>query len=214
MIALWRRIMKKPIVIGIAGGTGSGKTTLVNKLKEVVGKEVVTLTHDYYYKANADKTFEERSKMNFDHPYAFDTSMMVEHVKALKEWRSIDHPIYDFVNHTRALELVHVEPKKVIIVEGILIFENKDLRDLLDMKIFVDTDADVRIIRRLVRDVKDRGRSMDSVIEQYLSTVKLMHEEFVEPSKRHADIIVPEGGYNQVAISMIRDRIRTLLDGE
>jgi uridine kinase len=203
--------MKEPIVIGIAGGTGSGKTTLVNKLKEVVGSEVVTLTHDFYYKANADKTFEERSKMNYDHPYAFDTDMLVEHIKALKAGQAIDHPIYDFMNHTRAKETVHVEPKKVIIVEGILIFEHKELRKMLDMKIFVDADADVRIIRRILRDVKERGRSMDSVIEQYLFTVKHMHEEFVEPSKKHADIIVPEGGYNKVAVSMIRDRIRMLL---
>lgn len=206
--------MKTPIIIGIAGGTGSGKTTLVNKLKAVVGNEVVMLTHDFYYKANSDKTFEERSKMNYDHPHAFDTDMLVEHVKQLKSGQGIEHPLYDFVNHTRAKETVFVEPKKVIIVEGILIFENKELRDLLDMKIFVDTDADVRIIRRLVRDVKERGRSMDSVIEQYLSTVKLMHEEFVEPTKKYADVIVPEGGYNQVAISMIRDRIRTLLARE
>lgn len=203
--------MEKPIVIGIAGGTGSGKTTLVNKLKDVVGKEVVTLTHDFYYNANAEMTFEERSKMNYDHPNAFDTQMMVEHIKMLKNNQGISHPMYDFVNHTRSAETVWVEPKKVIIVEGILIFENKELRDLLDMKIFVDTDADVRIIRRMVRDVNDRGRSMDSVIEQYLNTVKIMHEEFVEPSKKHADIIVPQGGYNQVAISMIRDRIRMLL---
>lgn len=203
--------MKEPIVIGIAGGTGSGKTTLVNKLRDVVGNEVVTLTHDFYYKANADKTFEERSKMNYDHPNAFDTDMMVEDVKALKAWKTVEHPLYDFVNHTRAKETICVEPKKVIIVEGILIFEHKELRELLDMKIFVDTDADVRIIRRLLRDVKERGRSMDSVIEQYLNTVKLMHEEFVEPSKKHADIIVPEGGYNKVAISMIRDRIKVLL---
>lgn len=203
--------MKTPIVIGIAGGTGSGKTTLVNKLKEVVGSEVVTLTHDFYYKANSDKPLEVRSKMNYDHPHAFDTDMMVEHVKALKAGKGIEHPLYDFVNHTRAEESVWVEPTKVIIVEGILIFEHKALRELLDMKIFVDTDADVRIIRRIVRDVKDRGRSLDSVIQQYLNTVKLMHEEFVEPSKKFADIIVPEGGYNQVAISMIRDRIKTLL---
>ncbi len=204
-------MMKQPIVIGIAGGTGSGKTTLVNRLKEVVGNEVVTLTHDYYYKANEDKPFEVRSKMNYDHPYAFDTDMMVTDIQTLKAGFAIEHPVYDFMNHTRAKETVHVEPKRVIIVEGILIFEHKSLRELLDMKIFVDTDADVRIIRRLVRDVKERGRSMDSVIEQYLTTVKIMHEEFVEPSKKHADIIVPEGGYNKVALSMIRDRIRTLL---
>lgn len=203
--------MKKPILIGIAGGTGSGKTTLVNKLKAVVGDEVVTLTHDYYYKSNADKTLEERKKMNYDHPNAFDTDMMVKHLKRLQENKSIQHPVYDFVEHTRLSEHVLIEPKKVVIVEGILIFENKELRELLDMKIFVDADADVRIIRRLVRDVKERGRSMDSVIEQYLNTVKVMHEEFVEPSKRHADIIVPRGGYNLVAISMIRDRIKMLL---
>ncbi len=203
--------MKEPIVIGIAGGTGSGKTTLVNKLRSVVGNEVVTLTHDFYYKANSDKNLEERSKMNYDHPNAFDTDMMVEHLMELKKGHPIEHPLYDFVNHTRGDKTVYVEPKKVIIVEGILIFEHKELRELLDMKIFVDTDADVRIIRRLVRDVKDRGRSMDSVIEQYLGTVKLMHEEFVEPSKKHADVIVPEGGYNHVAISMIRDRIKVLL---
>jgi len=203
--------MKTQFVIGIAGGTGSGKTTLVNKLKEMIGDKVVTLTHDYYYKANSDKNLEERSKMNYDHPHAFDTDMLVAHIKMLKEGLSIEHPLYDFVNHTRAQESVKVEPTKVVIVEGILIFENKELRDLMDMKIFVDTDSDVRIIRRILRDVKERGRSLDSVVEQYLNTVKLMHEEFVEPSKKHADIIVPEGGYNRVATSMIRDRIKVLL---
>ncbi len=203
--------METPIVIGIAGGTGSGKTTLVNKLKDVVGSEVVTLTHDFYYEANADKTLDERSKMNYDHPHAFDTDMMVAHVIALKNGEYVEHPIYDFVNHTRAKESVKVGPTRVIIVEGILIFEHKELRELCDMKIFVDTDADVRIIRRIVRDVKERGRSLDSVISQYLNTVKPMHEEFVEPSKKFADIIVPEGGYNKVAISMITDRIKMLL---
>ena len=149
--------------------------------------------------------------MNYDHPHAFDTHMMVEHLAALKRGEAIEHPLYDFVNHTRAKEAVTVSPTKVVIVEGILIFENKELRDMMDMKIFVDTDADVRIIRRIMRDVKDRGRNLDSVIEQYLNTVKLMHEEFVEPSKRFADLIVPEGGYNKVATSMIRDRIKVLL---
>ncbi len=203
--------MKTPIVIGIAGGTGSGKTTLVKKLRDVVGDEVVTLTHDFYYKDNEGILLEERKKLNYDHPHAFDTDMMVADVEALKRGEEIDHPLYDFVLHTRSKDSVHVGPKKVIIVEGILIFEHKALRELCDMKIFVDTDADVRIIRRLTRDVKERGRSMDSVISQYLNTVKPMHEEFVEPSKKFADIIVPEGGYNTVAISMIRDRIRTLL---
>ncbi len=203
--------MKKPMIIGIAGGTGSGKSTLVNTLKEVIGDQVVTLMHDYYYKANKDLTLEERKRMNYDHPNAFETDMLVEHVKKLKNNEAINHPLYDYVLHTRKSESVLVEPKKVIIVEGILIFENKELRDLCDMKIFVDTDADVRIIRRILRDVKERGRTLDSVVNQYLDTVKLMHEEFVEPTKKYADIIVPQGGYNRVATSMIRDRIKMLL---
>lgn len=203
--------MNEPIIIGIAGGTGSGKTTLVNRLKSVVGDEVVTLTHDFYYKSNSHLPIEERAKLNYDHPHAFDTQQMVEDVKTLKARCGIDHPVYDFVNHTRAPECVHVDPKQVIIVEGILIFENKELRDMCDIKVFVDTDADVRIIRRIMRDVKERGRSLDSVVDQYLNTVKLMHDEFVEPSKRHADIIIPEGGYNQVAVAMLIERIRSLL---
>ncbi|PID82125.1 MAG: uridine kinase [Clostridiales bacterium] len=206
--------MKEPMVIGIAGGTGSGKSTLVNSLKEVIGDQVVTLMHDYYYKANKELTLEERKRMNYDHPNAFETDMLVEHVKKLKNNESINHPLYDYVLHTRKSESVLVEPKKVIIVEGILIFENKELRELCDMKIFVDTDADVRIIRRILRDVKERGRTLDSVVNQYLDTVKLMHEEFVEPTKKYADIIVPQGGYNRVATSMIRDRIKVLLNDE
>lgn len=203
--------MKKPIIIGIAGGTGSGKTTLVNKLKSVLGDEVVTLCHDYYYKSNDEMPLEERKKLNYDHPNSFDTTMMIQDIIKLKDGYSIERPVYDFVGHTRATETVHVDPKKVIIVEGILIFENRDLLNELDIKVFVDTDADVRIIRRIVRDVKERGRSLDSVIQQYLSTVKLMHEEFVEPSKRNADIIIPEGGHNQVAVSMLLDQIKVLL---
>ncbi len=203
--------MKKPIVVGIAGGTASGKSTLVNKLREVVGSDVVILAHDYYYKAYADKELEERKKMNYDHPNAFETDMLVEHIKKLKNFESISHPLYDYVQYTRKQETVKVESKNVIIVEGILIFENKELRDLFDMKIFVDTDADVRIIRRIIRDVKQRGRSLDSVVNQYLGTVKIMHEQFVEPYKKYADIIVPEGGFNKVATSMIRDRIKVLL---
>ncbi len=203
--------MKSPIVIGIAGGTGSGKTTLVNKLKSVLGDEVVTLCHDYYYKANSDLPIEERKKLNYDHPNSFDTDMMIRHIQQLKEGRTINRPVYDFVEHTRSFDTVTVGPKKVIIVEGILIFENRELVDQLDIKVFVDTDADVRIIRRIVRDVKERGRSLDSVITQYLNTVKLMHEEFVEPSKRKADIIIPEGGHNKVAVSMLLDQIKMLL---
>ncbi len=200
-----------PIIIGIAGGTGSGKTTLVNKLKSVLGDEVITLCHDYYYKAHEELPLEERKKLNYDHPNAFDTEAMIDDIKRLKEGMVIERPTYDFVEHTRATETVKVSPKKVIIVEGILIFENRALLEELDIKVFVDTDADVRIIRRIVRDVKERGRSLDSVINQYLNTVKLMHEEFVEPSKRNADIIIPEGGHNKVAVSMLLDKIKVLL---
>ena len=198
----------KVTVIGVAGGTGSGKSTLVKRLREAFeGDDVVTLCHDYYYKAHPELTYEERTKLNYDHPKAFDTQMLVDHIKALKDNVPIEHPVYSFVDHDRLPETVSVKPSKVIIVDGILIFENKELRDLLDIKIFVDTDADVRILRRLTRDVKDRGRSLDSVVEQYLSTVKPMHDQFVEPSKRYADVIVPEGGKNLVALMMIIQRI-------
>ena len=200
-----------PIVIGIAGGTGSGKTTLVNRIGKVLGDEVVTISHDSYYKSNDHLPLEERKKLNYDHPNAFDTEMMIRDITDLKAGKSIECPVYDFVEHTRAKETVQIDPKKVMIVEGILIFENKELRDLLDIKVFVDTDADVRIIRRILRDVKKRGRSLESVIEQYLNTVKVMHDEFVEPSKRNADLIIPEGGYNEVAVSMLEDKIRILL---
>lgn len=205
-----------PIVIGIAGGTGSGKTTLVNKIKSVLGDEVVTLCHDYYYKSHEELTLEERKKLNYDHPDSFDTEMLIRDIQKLKAGKCILRPVYDFVRHTRDDERINVEPKKVIIVEGILIFENRELLQELDIKVFVDTDADVRIIRRIVRDVKERGRSLDSVIEQYLNTVKIMHDDFVEPSKRKADIIIPEGGHNVVAVSMLLDQIKVLLsnDGE
>lgn len=199
------------IVIGIAGGTGSGKTTLVNRLKSVLGDEVVTLCHDYYYKSNDELPLEERKKLNYDHPDSFDTEMMIRDIRSLKEGLTIRRPVYDFVGHTRDEETVEVIPTKVMIVEGILIFENRDLLNELDIKVFVDTDADVRIIRRIVRDVKERGRSLDSVISQYLNTVKVMHDEFVEPSKRKADIIIPEGGHNRVAVNMLLDQIRVLL---
>ena len=191
-------------VIGVAGGTGSGKSTLVKRLQEAFKEEeVVTLCHDYYYKAHPELTYEERTKLNYDHPQAFDTEMLVEHIKALKNNVPIEHPVYSFVDHDRTSESVSVKPSKVIIVDGILIFENKELRDLLDIKIFVDTDADVRILRRIVRDVKERGRTLDSVVNQYLTTVKPMHEQFVEPSKRKADLIVPEGGHNLVALELL-----------
>lgn len=204
--------MGNTIVIGIAGGTGSGKTTLIDRIKQEFSNEIAVLSHDFYYRDNSGIPFEEREKLNYDHPDAFETDLMVKHIRLLKEGNAVERPVYDFVIHNRRPETVRVEPAKVIIVEGILIFENQELRDLFDIKVFIDTDADVRIIRRILRDVKERGRSLDSVINQYLTTVKLMHEQFVEPSKKHADIIIPEGGYNSVALQMLNDRIKTLLN--
>ena len=203
--------MAEIIVIGIAGGTGSGKTTMIKRIKKEFNNEITILSHDFYYRKCSHLPFEQREKLNYDHPDAFETDLMVEHLKELKEGRSVERPVYDFVIHDRRDETILVEPAKVIIVEGILIFEHKELLDLLDIKVFIDTDADVRIIRRIMRDVRERGRSLDSVINQYLTTVKLMHEEFVEPSKKKADIIVPEGGYNIVALQMLNDRIKALL---
>ncbi|MBQ2993631.1 MAG: uridine kinase [Alistipes sp.] len=200
-------------IIGVAGGTGSGKSTLVKRLQEAFREEdVATLCHDYYYKAHPELTYEERTRLNYDHPQAFDTDMLVEHVRALKNNVPIEHPVYSFVEHNRTDETVPVKPSKVIIIDGILIFENKELRELMDIKVFVDTDADVRLARRILRDVRDRGRSMESVINQYTSTVKPMHEEFVEPSKRYADVIIPEGGFNSVAVAMLIQNIRSIVE--
>ena len=199
-------------VIGVAGGTGSGKSTLVKKLQEAfVEEDVITLSHDYYYKQNNDITLEERRKLNYDHPQAFDTDMMIEHVKALKEGVPVERPVYSFVDHNRLEASVKVIPAKVLIVEGILIFENKKLRDLMDIKVFVDTDADIRLARRILRDVRERGRSMESVVGQYIATVKPMHEEFVEPSKKYADVIIPEGGFNSVAVAMLIENIKSVI---
>lgn len=200
-----------PIIIGIAGGTGSGKSTLANNIRKEFVNNITMLSHDYYYKSHSELSFEERTKLNFDHPNAFDTDLLIEHLKRLKNGEVIYRPNYSFVKHIREEQTVEVVPKKVIIVDGILIFENKELRDMMDIKIFVDTDADIRFIRRLTRDVRDRGRTLDSVITQYKTTVKPMHEEFVEPSKKHADIIVPEGGYNHVALNMIIEKIRSII---
>ena len=191
------------IFIGIAGGTGSGKTTLTRHLKEHFGDAVTVIGHDSYYKRQDGKTYEERSKVNYDHPDAFETSLLVEHLKALKAGRSIQCPVYSYVDHNRTDETVEVFPTKVIIVEGILIFQDPTLRDMFDIKIFVETDADVRILRRALRDIRDRGRTLESVITQYLTTVKPMHEQYVEPSRKYADIIVLEGGHNLVALDMI-----------
>lgn len=203
--------MENIMVIGVAGGTGSGKTTLAHKIREAFQENVVMLCHDYYYKANSHLDFEDRTKLNYDHPDAFETELLIEHLRALKLGEAIEHPVYSFVEHTRMDECIEVQPAKVVIVEGILIFENKELCDLCDIKIFVDTDADVRILRRLVRDVQERGRDMASVITQYLDTVKPMHEQFVDPSKKRADLIIPEGGHNSVALAMILERIRTFI---
>ncbi len=205
----------KVTVIGVAGGTGSGKSTLVKRLQEAFkGEDVVTLCHDYYYRAHPELSYEERTKLNYDHPQAFDTQMLVDHIKALKENVPIQHPVYSFVEHNRTKETVSVKPSKVIIVDGILIFENKELRDMMDIKVFVDTDADIRLARRILRDVCDRGRTMQSVIEQYTTTVKPMHEEFVEPSKKYADVIIPEGGFNSVAVRMLIENIRSFIKND
>lgn len=206
-----KNLEEKSIIIGIAGGSGSGKSTMIKRIREYFSGAITILSHDYYYKNNDGLTYEERCNLNFDHPDAFDTELMIEHIKELKNGKDIYRPVYDFSVHNRTSETIKVEPSKVMIVEGILIFENPRLLDLFDIKIFIDTDADVRIIRRIMRDVKERGRTLDSVINQYLTTVKLMHEEFVEPSKKKADIIIPEGGFNTVALDMVNKRIESLL---
>lgn len=199
--------MKDVLVIGIAGGSGSGKTTLANNLCKHFGDRVSILRHDDYYKSQDHIPMSERVLTNYDHPHAFDTELLLSHLDALRDGIDVDSPIYDYTNHTRSGETRHIKATRVILLEGILIFENEQVRDRLDMKIFVDTDADVRIVRRILRDVKKRGRSLESVTTQYLSTVKPMHEAFVEPSKRYADIIIPEGGKNVVACETIIDKI-------
>ena len=198
----------KVLVIGIAGGTGSGKTTITRKIMAKFGDDVSVIRHDNYYKAHHDMTYEERSKLNYDHPDSLDTWMLADDIKALKEGKEVRCPVYDFTIHDRSNDTELIKPSKVLIVEGILIFADKRLRDEMDIKIYVDTDADVRILRRILRDVKKRGRSLDSVVEQYLDTVKPMHEQFVEPSKKNADIIIPEGGHNTVALDMVMERVK------
>lgn len=203
--------MNEVMVIGIAGGTGSGKTTITKKLVKHFGGDVSVIHHDSYYKEHHSMPYEERCKLNYDHPNAFDTYLLVEGLKQLKEGKAIQCPVYDYTIHDRSSETVTIEPARVIIVEGILIFSEKELCDMMDIKIFVDADADERILRRIVRDVRDRGRSLESVIGQYLNTVKPMHEQFVEPSKRNADIIIPQGGHNQVAMDMVVNRVKAHL---
>ena len=198
--------------VAIVGSSGSGKSTLVKRLLEAfVGDDVVTLCHDYYYKAHPELTYEERTKLNYAHPQAFDTQMLVDHIKALKDNVPIEHPDYSFVDHDRTSESVSVKPSKVIIVDGILIIENKELRDMMDIKVYVDTDAAIRLARRILRADCERGRTMQSVITQYTSTVTPMHEEIVEPSKKYADVIIPEGGFNSVAVAMLIQNIRSLI---
>ena len=204
--------MKDVIVIGIAGGTGSGKSTLIQKIKDEFSNEITMLSHDFYYKQHNEIPFEERKKLNYDHPDAFDTELLCEHIRELKKGNAIQMPVYDYTIHNRSDRTILVEPAPVIVLEGILIFAEQSLCELMDIRVFVDTDADVRLLRRIVRDVKERGRSLDSVINQYLTTVKPMHEQFVEPSKRRADIIIPEGGENTVALEMLIQRVRKHLD--
>lgn len=201
--------MKKPILIGITGGTGSGKSTVAKSIYRNFKKEsIAIIMQDSYYKDQSHLTFDERTKTNYDHPHAFDTPLLIEHLETLLRGEAIEMPIYDFTVHTRKKETIKEEPKDIIIVEGILILEDEKLRDLFDIKIYVDTDADIRILRRLTRDIRDRGRTLESVIEQYLSVVRPMHLQFIEPTKRYADLIVPEGGKNRVAIDILVSTIK------
>lgn len=205
--------MESPIlVIGIAGGTGSGKTTLMKRIVERYADQVTVLSHDNYYKRHDDLSYEQRCLLNYDEPDALETDLMAAHLDRLRHGEAIDCPVYDFTLHNRSQETIHIVPKKVIIVEGILIFENKALRDLMDIRIFVDTDADIRLCRRIKRDVNKRGRTLESVLSQYQNTVKPMHDLYVEPSKKFASIIVPEGGKNLVALDMILGRIQRHLE--
>lgn len=206
---------KSPLVIAIAGGSGSGKTTVAQAILDRVGRDrIAYLPHDAYYKDLSNLPINQRQEVNFDHPNSLESNLMVQHIKDLKKWQAVNLPIYDFKHHTRTDEVKRVEPQNVILVEGILIYVEKELRELFDVKIFVDTDADLRFIRRLQRDISERGRTTESVINQYLNTVRPMHLDFVEPSKRYADIIIPEGGFNLVALDMVISRIQELVGNE
>ena len=203
--------MKNVIVIGVSGGSASGKTTVANRIKEEFMDSVELLSHDFYYLPHDELPLEQRAKLNYDHPNAFDTERLIRDIKLLKQYIPIERPVYSYVVHNRLPETVKVNPAKVIIVEGFMIYENTELRELMDIKVFVDTDADERLIRRIIRDVNERGRSLESVILQYTNTVKPMHELFVEPYKKYADVIIPRGGLNDVAIDMLLHRIKAIL---
>ena len=205
--------MSKVLTIGIAGGTGSGKTTITRRIQRTFGSRVCTVYHDNYYRSRDDIPLEERARLNYDEPAAFETDLMVRQLRQLQNGESVLCPVYDFTVHNRSNRTVRLDPAPVILVEGILILADPALCDAMDIKVFVDTDADVRILRRIVRDVRDRGRSLESVVNQYLTTVKPMHELYVEPSRRRADIIIPEGGHNEVAMSLLVERVRAHLEG-
>ncbi|GLY10045.1 uridine kinase [Pseudobacillus badius] len=204
---------QKPVVIGVAGGSGSGKTSVTKSIAEHFrGHSVMVIEQDYYYKDQSHLPFEERLKTNYDHPLAFDNDLLIRHIEKLIRYEAVEKPIYDYARHTRSAETVRMEPKDVIILEGILVLEDERLRDLMDIKLFVDTDADLRIIRRMIRDIKERERSFESVVDQYLNVVRPMHNQFIEPTKRYADIIIPEGGQNHVAIDLMVTKIQTVLE--
>lgn len=206
--------MPTPVIIGLAGGTGSGKSTITDAIRSEVKDHITLIPQDSYYKNFGLLPIEKRNKINYDHPDSFDNELLMEHLKLLKKNIPIQKPIYDFKTHSRIDKTTLIKPSKIIIVEGILIFENKQLRKLMDIKIFVDTDADIRILRRIERDIKERGRSLESIVLQYRNTVQPMHIEFVEPSKRYADIIIPEGGENKIGINMIVTKINNILEGK
>ena len=206
--------MENILVIGIAGGSGSGKTTLMNNIVARFADNITVLSHDSYYRRHDDMTYEERCQLNYDEPAALETDLMVRHLDQLRKGEPIDCPVYDFTVHNRSDEVTRIEPRKVIIVEGILIFQNRELRDLMDIRIFVDTDADIRLCRRVKRDVNKRGRSLESVLNQYQDTVKPMYEKYVEPSKKHAHILAPEGGKNAVALDLIENLIAKHIEGK
>ena len=204
----------KICIVGIAGGSASGKTTIVNRIKEDFGDDILVLGHDSYYRARDDLNYDERKRLNYDHPSAFDTELMISDVKKLRAGNEAEIPVYDYTIYNRTPATVRVLPKKVIILEGILILENKELRDLMDIKVFVDTSADERLVRRIRRDVSERARSVESVLTQYESTVKPMHDQFVEPSKKYADLIIPRGGENHAGIEILKGHLRQMLNGE